>query len=242
MGAERSTAERTVDAEKLVKDLELDKDAEYFADPENRLQFFESIDFDEFFDLAQHVNARMRGLEPREGGNHQDQGAYLPMLATPLAVEKRPAFEAGFNTIQRYLKDTDDSIEERVRGLGMATEALIIWVHPFNDGNGRTSRFFGKFIDDGTEDIGLLVGETADKNARLRMYYESLRVDQGNMVKDLDLILEDDEIEEYKKTEMPIADGISLSIDRLLRDKSYQDKVDATTARLSRHKQNTLAA
>jgi predicted transcriptional regulator len=64
------------------------------------------------------------------------------------------------------------------------------------------------------------------------MYKSNLRVDQGNIVKGMDLMLDDDEIEEYKKTEMPIAEGIALSINRLLEDKELQQKVEAEQAKL----------
>jgi hypothetical protein len=230
MASPENNLQRTVDASKLIDDFNLAQDAEYFADPERRLEFIQSMSADEFTGLAQHINARIRGYEPRDRVTAQETGGYLPLLGTPSAEDKPVAFRAGFDTIKSYLAESDDTTEEKIKGVGMAVEALIIWVHPFNDGNGRTSRFLGKFIEDGATDSEQLVAETADKNNRLRMYDSYLRVDQGNIFKGMDLMLDADEFEALRKTEMPADDGISLSIDRLLKDKSLQQKVEDKTA------------
>ncbi len=219
--------QRIEDSAQLLEDLDLVNDAEFFANPKNRLDFLASLDFYDFAEIIQHVNARVRGFEPRDKVNRSDKGSSLPMLPTPDSDEKPIALEAGFHTIKQYLQDSDDTIEQKIRGAGMAVEALIIWVHPFNDGNGRTSRFMGKFIEDGTVDTDKLVAETASNNSRQRLYDERERVDQGNMIKGQDLILTDEEVAEYRKTEVPFADGISLSLMQLLSDKSVQDRVES---------------
>lgn len=223
--------ERVDYATELVGDFDLVADAELFADPQNRLDLISSLDANEFADLARHINARMRGYEPRDKTTIHEKGGFLPLEATPKAEEKPESLEAGFNAIKQYLDASTDSVEEKIRGVGMAIEALIIWVHPYNDGNGRTSRFLAKFIEDGTTDIDELIAETASNDSRQRIYNGTLRVDQWNLVKDADLMMDDDERESYRITEMPIAVGIAKSIKRLLEDKAYQDKVDTQTRR-----------
>ncbi|HVX24491.1 MAG TPA: Fic family protein [Candidatus Saccharimonadales bacterium] len=223
--------QRIDDATQLVEDFNLHEDAEIFADPSNRVEFLTSLNAEDFFDISQHVNARVRGFEPRDKVTANEEGGYLPALGTPEASEKRQAFTAGFDTIKDYLLTSTDDPEQKVKGAAMAAEALIIWVHPFNDGNGRTSRFLGKFIEDGTTDTDQLIAETADKNNRLRMYKENLRVDKANVYKGIDVVLDDDEEEELKATEMPVSEGISRSLKRLLEDKTVQAKVEAQTAR-----------
>lgn len=216
----------------LLEDFELHSDAEFFSDSVNRVEFLSLLDYDDFFGITQHINARVRGFEPRDKHTVGERGAHLPMLATPKAEEKQEALRAGFHAIQSYLRESNDVTEEKIRGVGMAVEALIIWVHPFNDGNGRTSRFLGKFIEDGTTDVDQLIEETTSHDTRLREYGGVLRIDSGNLYKNADLVsFDDDDIKKLEETEMPIADGISLSLTRLLEDKSYQDRVDAKTAR-----------
>ncbi|MCA9309017.1 Fic family protein [Candidatus Saccharibacteria bacterium] len=234
-------------ATELVTDFDLETDAEFFTEPQNRLDFISSLDADEFADLARHINARMRGYEPREKTTIHEKGGFLPLEATPKAKEKPESLEAGFNAIKEYLDNSADSVEEKTRGVGMAVEALIIWVHPYNDGNGRTSRFLAKFIEDGTTDIDELITETASNDSRQRIYNGTLRVDQWNLVKDADLIMDDDELESYRVTEMPVAEGIAKSLKRLLENKAYQDKVDVQTERYLKQRaayeaKHTLAA
>lgn len=223
---------RQADAAQLIDDFELGGDAEFFADPSNRLEFLQSLDFDDFTSIAQHVNARVRGYEPRDKTNVRDKGSMLPMLRTPSIGDKSEALFRGFGALQHYMKESEDTPEQKLRGLGMATEALIIWVHPFDDGNGRTSRFLGKFIEDGTVDTDQLIAETADNNVRQRMYGARLRVD-NTIDLNADILLDDDEIEQIKKEqqEVPIIEGIESSIQRLLEDKSLQDQVEAQADR-----------
>lgn len=229
MTSQESTPDRILHATQLVEDFRLTQDAEFFSEPGNRIAFLESLSADDFIGIAQHVNARVRGFEPREQANAQDKGGYLPLLGTPTEAEKPEAFRAGFDTIKRYLAESSDTLKAKLEGAAMAAEALIVWVHPFNDGNGRTSRFLGKFIEDGTTDTDQLIMETADKRNRLRMYDGTLRVDQYNVCNGLDLLLDDDEEAELLKSKMPVADGISLSLERLLVDPAYQEKVETQT-------------
>jgi len=221
--------DRETQAAQLIEDFNLQGDAEFFSDPTVRVDFLKSLDSEEFFDLAQHVNARVRGYEPREKVNAGDKGSYLPLLKTPDASEKPEAFRKGFDAIQKYLRDSNDSDQEKAKGAGMAVEALLIWVHAFNDGNGRTSRFLGSFIENGTTNTDQLINSTADKNERMRMYPEYLRLDNTSYADDPDLMLDDHERDEIRAAQeaLPITEGIAQSLTRLLEDKSLQQRVEA---------------
>jgi hypothetical protein len=232
MSHNESTPQRIIDTSKLIEDLDLREDAEFFAEPTHRIELLQSLTPEDFFDVIQHVNARVRGFEPRNRDTAREEGGTLPLLATPPSKDKPASFRAGFEEIQKYLNESSDDVAQKIKGAAMATEALIIWVHPSEDGNGRTSRFLGKFIEDGTTDIKQLISETVNIDNRLRMYENYLRVDQGNVFKGLDVPFDDAKKENLKKTEMPIAEGIALSIKRLLEDKSVQDMVAAEQIKL----------
>lgn len=231
MPNETEIQNRTHAAEQLVQDFGLETDAEFFSDPSHRVEFLTSLDGAEFFDLAQHINARMRGFEPRDRQTHGEKGGVLPMLPTPTGDEKAQAFQEGFSAIKTYLETSDDSPEEKVKGAGMATEALVIWVHPFNDGNGRTSRFLGKFIEDGTTDTEALVASAASNDVRKRVYDETLRVDKANVMGGDDVFMSDESAQALESTKMPVAEGIAKSITLLLEDKSRQSYVEEKTAK-----------
>lgn len=238
----RDKEQRETDAIQLLDDFELRKDAEFFSDESNRVEFLESIDADDFFNLCQHINARMRNTVPRERKNAQDKGSFLPMLGTPDVDEKKDAFFAGFNAIKQYLGTTNDDDHAKLRGVSMAAEALVVWVHPFNDGNGRTSRFIGKFIEEGTTDLESLVDNTVSNSERLRVYDNSLRVDTYNIFKGQDIMWDEGEFEEIQRTtEMPISEGIATSLTRLLEDKRYQDRVEQKTRQIRERRNHALA-
>lgn len=218
--------QRTKNVDSLIDDFNLLKDANYFADPEHRLELIKGLSTEEFIDLAYHVNARMRNQDPRDRENRLDVGASLPLLGTPEPSEKANAFQAGYDVIREYLLNSNDTVGHKLSGVGMAIEALVIWVHLFNDGNGRTARFLGKFIEDGTVLIDDLRAETTSQESRLRDYGNGLRVDEYNLVKNQDILWDEGELEEIKaKTEMPVGLGIELSIKRLLYDDKYRQIV-----------------
>lgn len=229
MNIEKEIPQRLDDSAQLVEDFNLHEDAEFFKDPSTRIDFLKSLTYDKFQDIAQHVNARVRGYEPRERKTVTETGGYLPMLRTPAADEKSEAFRNGFEVIQEYLTESNDSPDEKAKGVGMAVEALVVWVHPFNDGNGRTSRFLGKFIEDGTTDTDQLIAETSSRNERMRMYSEYARVDDTTDLDNGDILLDDDEIEEIRKAQeaLPIAEGIALSVKGLLEDKVLQQRIES---------------
>lgn len=217
---------RMKSVDSLIDDFNLRQDASYFADPEHRLALVEGLSTEEFIDLAYHVNARMRNQDPRYRENKLDVGASLPLLGTPESSEKIKAFVTGLDAIRSYLSNSNDSVDYKLNGAGMALEALIIWVHPFNDGNGRTARFLGKFIEDGTGFTDDLRSETVSQEIRLRDYGNGLRVDLYNLVKDQDIIWNEGELEAIKaKTDMPVDLGIEQSIKRLLYDDRYRQIV-----------------
>jgi hypothetical protein len=154
----------------------------------------------------------------------------LPLLATPPPPEKPEALRAGWAAIQTYLAESEDSPEQKAKAAGMAVEALLIWVHPFDDGNGRTSRFFGKFIEDGTVDIEELIVSTADRLRRMREYDDFLRIDKANIYEWLgDWIANRPSDAELRPTEMSYAEGIARSLIKLLADKALQAVIEENT-------------
>lgn len=219
---EQEAVERLDKVNQLVRDV-IGRHAEFFADPENRLEFVKSHSAKDFYMISQYVNAKLRGERPHELRllKGERAGGSLPMMHTPKSSDKPKAFSRGYAAIQEYLATTTDSIEKQIEGVAMATEALIIWVHPFVDGNGRTSRFMAKLIEDGATDIDALAQETAFREERNTIYKsrymtkESMLADANNE----DLMLEDDERDEMRQRAEKLPSdpvGMYLSIKRLL--------------------------
>lgn len=151
---------REGDTLQLIHDL-IGKNEEFFAEPQNRLDFIASQGADGFFRIAQYVNARLRTEKPHQlRRKAEKEGGSLPLRHTPSREDKSEAFNSGYRAIEEYLQDSADSVEKKIGTVAMAVEALVLWVHPFNDGNGRTSRFLAKIIEDGVSDKESLINET----------------------------------------------------------------------------------
>lgn len=226
---EKERALRKASAELLVDELIGDHQEE-FMDPEVRLEFIGSLDNSELYGVAQHINRRMRGMDNNEIRNTQrDRGAYLPMLHTPSEKDKQASFDYGFNAIKDYLEGSDDSIDRKLEGVALGLEALIVRVHPFDDGNGRTSRFLGEFVQNGTGDINNLIdAATSSSSKRPRTFsggYQSKESALEN-ADNTELMLDDEEREELRrkaKTLPSDPEATYLTIKRYLEDDSFRN-------------------
>lgn len=122
--------QREADTRQLVDDI-VGRNGEFFAIPENRLEFMQAQDAESFYRIAQHANARLRGKKPRVlRRDPNEKGAFLPMLHTPSHEDKMPAFQKGYQAIQEYITDSSDPVKKKITSVALATEALVIWTHP----------------------------------------------------------------------------------------------------------------
>lgn len=223
-------AQRISDTRKLVDSL-IGRHAEYFADSNNRLEFLEQQNSDDFFRMAQHVNARLRGAIPAKMRNEPGEtGGFLPLLHTPSSDDKPQAFKSGFNAIQEYLLSTDDNTDVKIEATAMAVEALVIWVHPFNDGNGRTARFMAKLIEDGASDVESLVDETVSALNR-PLSYSQKPVSREELLSDAentDIMYDDNERNDIRKRAEDLPDDIEtiyLGVKQLLEDEHVRSAI-----------------
>jgi hypothetical protein len=229
---ERERLARQKDAQKLVSDF-IGGQEEYFKDPANRLEFIGQLDADEFFNMARYANAVLRGEDPDEMEVLDEKGSSLLLLHTPSEDDKPVAFRNGFKAIQEYIWGGADSLEKKIEGVSMAIEALIIWTHAFNDGNGRTSRFLASLIENDGNDIDKIVRETISRSTRGRSYgHEGLRrATREGWLEDAnnsELMLDDEERAEMRREadDLPNdVDAMYLDIKRLLEDDDTRDIV-----------------
>lgn len=222
---------RVEDAKRLVFGI-VGRHAEFFADPDNRIEFFKNQTADDVFRMAQYVNAKVRGEKLHELRKIPEEklGSDLPSLHTPESADKQAAFGRGYDAIREYLDTTEDGTDKQIQSIAMASEALIIWVHPFSDGNGRTSRFIGKLIEEGATDMDSLVEETASFKAR-PMYYKQKIASRESQIETADneeLMLDDDERDEIRENAKNLPDDIEamyLSVKGILEDATIREDI-----------------
>lgn len=215
---------RQEDAARVVDSL-IGEHAEYFNDPVVRINFIKDQGAEGMLKIAKHINARLRGETPRILRNNPEEvGGYLPMLHTPHADVKTAAFMRGFDAIGEYMENTDDDAKAQVQKVSLAVEALIVWVHPFNDGNGRTSRFLGEIIENGAADKDRLIDAAADKRNRPPTYLRKkleTRESALAVANDDYIMLDDDEREQIRLEAGKLPDdveGMYRSVKRLIRE------------------------
>lgn len=212
---------READTRSLVTEI-IGADTDFFANPINRLGLIQSQEPDEFMLLTQRVNARLRSLDPEEIRTVEaGKGGFLAMMYTPANEDKPAVFESGYQAIRDYLDNSSDSIDKKIEGVSMALEALIIWTHLYKDGNGRTARFIGRFIEAGADDVDDLVAQTAYKAKRIRKFTGRTATREGELsaADDQSLMLDDDErqaLREKAKSLPGDVEGIYSDVKQLL--------------------------
>lgn len=222
---------RKADTQVLVYGI-VGRYGEFFAKPENRLEFIKAQSAKDFFRLSKYVNAKVRGEKPHQLRQRSEEqlGGSLPMLHTPKSSDKLHAFSRGFDAIQEYLLDTDDPTDVQIEALSMAAEALVLWVHPFVDGNGRTSRFIGKLIEDGATDQDALAEETIASKARPLSYSHKLASKESELetANNNDILLDDDEREAMRAKAETLpndVEAIYLSVKRILEENAVRKSI-----------------
>ena len=155
-------ASREQAAKTLTKEVFPDNESnELFSDPSKRVEFMESLEWESFRDLLTHVNARVREIEPRDH-THDGEQSILRMATVADSRDKTRILHQCFDLMTEYIQTSDDEPEEKLSRLSLAVGSAIIHVHPFADGNGRTSRFMQSFLMHGTSDIEALEDHTSD--------------------------------------------------------------------------------
>ena len=192
---------RNDSARQLIHEL-IGDHREEFSNPQTRLDFFESLTNDEMYAIASHINLRMRGMDSSEIRNHsREAGARLPLLYTPPTKDKTRAFERGFDAIREYIHDSDDPTGKKLEGVSLGLEGLIVRVHPFNDGNGRTSRFLAEFCEHGCDDIEHLITSSSSNSYRDRIFSFGYMSKENALAQanNTEIMLEEEDREKLRK-------------------------------------------
>lgn len=141
----KTEEDRDKQAKRLVAFLDKINTEEVFGDEEKRKEYIKNLDFDDFKDLLIRVNGIVRDIPITKrkfnGTNVKLMGAggyvgYVP----PFHEDKEPLLKEAFTKA----KGSGD-----IKNTALLISVAVNAIHPFADGNGRTSRLVYRLIGEG---------------------------------------------------------------------------------------------
>lgn len=174
--------------------------------PESIKKYFETLSFDNFSNLLNELNGYYRGIHSQHNmdGNGKMSDGYMP----PDPKDRVPLLKEAF---EKAIKE--DSPEKSAMVLGMS----ILTIHPYLDGNGRTSRTIFALLTNGysgsNEDKKLFaeIGEKDNEDEYHRSGSHIIDLDPSNSNVENDYSLSDLIYGDMKKTAVINRFGIDYS-------------------------------
>jgi Fic/DOC family len=136
-----------VENAKGIRRLELLGAKEIFADAEARRGYFATLDDQRFTKILGYVNSVTRG----ESINYAFGDSQALNLKTPPPESKTPLLERTFGTVRTILGRELLDNETALRRAGLTIGGAINYIHPYNNGNGRTGRVMHYLMEFGSE-------------------------------------------------------------------------------------------
>lgn len=143
---------------------ELYEHSEKLRDPATRRDHFASLEPEDFLDLVQQVNALIRTGDAQHLHPFDGTHAGLSTHEVPDQRDKEQLLRETWEAARDILQDSKLDSEEALMYAGLATAGGMLLVHPYIDGNGRTSRVLSHMImrgpgEDTTSEVAQLLSE-----------------------------------------------------------------------------------
>jgi hypothetical protein len=117
------------------------------AHPDTRRQFFAGFTDDQYKKMLGYINSVTR-KQPIS----YDYGDSSPsLLATPPPEDKASLMDQAFKSVRAILGNDELSNQESMRRAALTMAGAINYIHPYDDGNGRTGRVVHYLIEFGSE-------------------------------------------------------------------------------------------
>jgi len=127
--------------------LELLGVSEQFRNPQERRQFFANLSDDNYTQMISYVNSITQGKTI----SHDYADGRLPLLETPPLEDKQPLMELAFKSVREIASDPNLDDKTALRRAGLTLAGAINYIHPKENGNGRTGRVSHYLVEFGTE-------------------------------------------------------------------------------------------
>jgi hypothetical protein len=130
-----------------VKTLELLGMDETLSTPEKRRLFFRELDDAGYKKYLGFINSVTQG-KPIQ---YEFQDGRLPITGTPPLEDKEPLMNELFAAVRRIMSDKNLDDEVALEYAGLALAGGVLLTHPYEEGNGRTSRVSQYLITHGNQ-------------------------------------------------------------------------------------------
>ena len=122
---------------------------EVLADPQTRKEFILGLDYTGFRGWLVRLNGMSRGVPVGERGI-DGISVEVPTLMPPEPEDKEPLLEATLHSAQSILsREGNEAEDSSLEDVSLLFSGAINYIHPFSDGNGRTSRVAGFLTKEG---------------------------------------------------------------------------------------------
>lgn len=140
--ADRETQER-----KLVRFLDKTGAKERIGIPQNRKDFLLNLNTSQLEEWLTRINGISRNIAPKDR-KVDGESVEVPSLMPPEPEDKKELLDKTLVAAKSILFNVKDP-QEALDTVSLLFSGSINYIHPFADGNGRTSRIVGYLIKDG---------------------------------------------------------------------------------------------
>jgi len=127
--------------------LELLGIKESLREPDQRRALFASMSNDEYKKYIGYINSITRGEKVSD--NYAD--GKLGFIATPSLEDKEMLMDKSFEAVRDILSDKDSDDEIALRRAGLTIAGAINYIHPYENGNGRSGRAMHYLVEFGNQ-------------------------------------------------------------------------------------------
>ena len=150
------TIQRTIEADHFpevaadgngTRRLELLGIKELLRESDQRRALFASMSNDEYKKYIGYINSITRGEKVSDG--YAD--GKLGFIATPSLEDKEMLMDKSFEAVRDILSDKDSDDEVALRRAGLTIAGAINYIHPYENGNGRSGRAMHYLVEFGNQ-------------------------------------------------------------------------------------------